>query len=526
MQNERAALPQGGWNRFSALECGSDPAYSASNCQCLPGRYSHFSAHTGLDFLSSLWVQRPSTYAVMQPETCEAKYITAKARPEDRDLHRHLEGERTIAVPLIGADDLAVAGGLDVDEGGEGALLAALDAAQRAGLTAWAITSTNDQHDGGWVWFLYTTAVTPERIRAQLIALAVVAGVRADIFPTRQAARLPFGVHTWTGRRGVLLLQDGRRFDLDTNELEAGIAAVLALSRNPAPPNIEAPPVPKQPPRRQPEVHAGADAIGRFCAATDLVDLLTSYPGYSVVARSGQGGTLRCGCPGHKHGDRRPSLEVKHGRDGRQVAVGYAPGCIWHNQRGRNDAFNVYCELERLTPREAVKRLAGPLPARPYSFPPHPAENTSEPSGPDRANLQARSREAKRKRVERREAAQQVRAGVEQRLVTDQALSKRGRTVLDPVPQAMLASDEVSTPQVSASPKGDGARPDAHHHDFANTIKIERLRGYGARQDAQKPNFLRGGKASTSQVVAHTRGLGAHPDAHRCDFALAPCLQC
>jgi DNA-binding transcriptional ArsR family regulator len=366
----------------------------------------------------------------MQPATCEAKYTTAKACPEDRDLRRHLEGERTIAVPLIGADGLAVAGGLDVDEGGEGALLAALGAAQQAGLTAWAITSTNDEHDGGWVWFLYTSAVAPERIRAQLTALAVVAGVRADIFPTRQAARLPFGVHTWTGRRGILLLQDGRRFDLDSAELEAGIAAVLALSRNTAPPNIEAPPVPKPPPRRQPAVQAGADAIGRFCSATDLVDLLASYPGYSLVARSGQGGTMRCGCPGHKHGDRRPSLEVKHGRDGRQVAVGYAPGCIWHNQQGRNDAFNVYCELERLTPKEAVKRLASPLPAKPRSFPPHPAENTLEPPGLDPAILQARNREAERKRVARQEADRQVRAAVEQRLAADQALSKRGQAVL------------------------------------------------------------------------------------------------
>ena len=372
----------------------------------------------GTALLASLWYARPAAHARMNRPDALSKYTRIPGALSDRQLADHLAGRATYAAALIGADGLACAGALDIDQGGESAVRAALQAAQLAGLSAWAITSRNDEHDGGWVWVLYRSPVEPARIRAQLASVAQLAKFQADLFPTRQDARLPFGVHRWSGRRGVLLLQDGRRIDLDAGELEAGIAAVATLPRNAAPPALPEPER-QQAPRAPQRVAPGDDAIGRYCREADLVALLTGYPGYRVVSRTARGALLRCGCPHHKHGDRRPSLEVRPGCDGRQVVVGYAPACVWHNPSGRNDAFNVYCQMEGLSPRGALRRLARPSPVASHlQYAPHPAEQMAT-AEPDQAKIDARQSDAERKRAARRDAAAEAHRAVERRLAND-----------------------------------------------------------------------------------------------------------
>lgn len=370
--------------------------------------------------------RRPARHARMTRPGASAKYYTVHAALDDAQLAAHLAGSETYAAPLIGRDGLAGAGVIELDIGAEAAARQALAALAAAGVTAFSIvTPGSGGHNGSHTWALYRARGDPPAIQAQLRQAALSADLPArEIFPTDQCIRLPFGLHRRTRRRGVLLLQDGRRFDLDAGELPAAIQAVAALPRNPLPQ-----PVAQEPsrPRVQPTISSG-DVIGDYCRETDLVGLLASYPGYRVVSRSGARAILRCGCPHHQHGDRRPSLEVRPGRDGRQVLLGYAPSCIWHNQRGRNDAFNVFCTLEGLSPRDAVRRLARPVAHTPG--PPHPVANDPPRPAPAAADREDRQRDAERKREGRRAEAQGTRRAVEENLERDSEISARGRAVL------------------------------------------------------------------------------------------------
>jgi hypothetical protein len=109
---------------------------------------------------------------------------------------------------------------------------------------------------------------------------------------------------------------------------------------------------------------AGSDEsiIHQYNQATSLVGLL-EYAGGRVAQRLFNGGMLmHCPCPHHKHGDARPSLELKpaknRNRYGEFVAFGYTPSCQFYTESGRViDAFSVMCLIEGLSPTEAVKKL-------------------------------------------------------------------------------------------------------------------------------------------------------------------------
>jgi hypothetical protein len=131
----------------------------------------------------------------------------------------------------------ARAGCRDYDEATEAEILAALDAAAAAGLVAFAILmpGAEGEHHGGHIWPLYRRPAPVADICHQLAA--VLPAGKGEIYPSGSPIRLPFGYHRRKQTRGVLLLQDGRRFALDTPaELLAGIRAVLALPRNAPPP--------------------------------------------------------------------------------------------------------------------------------------------------------------------------------------------------------------------------------------------------------------------------------------------------
>lgn len=131
----------------------------------------------GVALLASLWGQPPNAHARMNRPSAQAKYTRTPGALTERQLADHLAGRATYAAALMGADGLACAGALDIDQGGEPAVRAALRAAQLAGLSAWAITSRNDAHDGGWVWVLYRAPA--ERAAWQLDTPTDIADSRA-----------------------------------------------------------------------------------------------------------------------------------------------------------------------------------------------------------------------------------------------------------------------------------------------------------------------------------------------------------
>ena len=314
----------------------------------------------------------PTSHARMNGPQAAKKYTKFHHPPGSGEIADHLAGRRTIAAPLVGPHGLCHHVALDVDAGGPHALRRVLAAAQQLGWTAYAITSETDAHTGGHVWLHFDQPSAPERARLLADQLAQAAGVDAETYPTRKGLRLPLGVHQWTGRRGILLLQDGQQLNLDSgaNTTAQALTTIAALPLNRTSTLPELPSrAPTAPEARQTAPGAASDTITRYNGQTDLIALLESYGG-KIAERYGNGGALlHCPCGRHSHNDRRASLEVQPARSaryGRTVVVGHAANCLFYTERRQViDAFGVYCKLEGLTTREALYRLNSCRPTRP-----------------------------------------------------------------------------------------------------------------------------------------------------------------
>lgn len=147
-------------------------------------------------------------------------------------LADHLDGRETYATTLGLLGD-ARAGVKDYDSASDAEILGALRSAAERGITAAAFLMTNDAggHAGGHLWTLYDAPYAEADIRAQLRTIP--RSGKGEDYPSGNPIRLPFGYHKVKRTRGTLVLQDGRRFDLDTPAgLAAGIEAFLSLPRN------------------------------------------------------------------------------------------------------------------------------------------------------------------------------------------------------------------------------------------------------------------------------------------------------
>jgi len=387
----------------------------------------------------------PESHARMNGPQAAKKYTKVHHAPGTGEIADHLAGRRTVAVPLIGASGLTLHAALDVDTGGTTALQRVLQAAQAQGWTAYAITSDTDEHTGGHVWLHFDQPAAPERARLLADQLAAAASVEAETYPTRKALRLPLGVHQWTGKRGILLLQDGQELDLDagTETVPQALAAIAALRLNKASALPEVPRrTPTAPQGHQTAPGTASDTITRYNGQTNLVTLLESY-GAKIAERYGNGGALlHCPCGRHSHDDRRPSLEVQPARNaryGRMVAVGHAANCLFYTERRQViDAFGVYCKLEGLTAREALYRLNPCRPARPprQRNEPDPDEHDAPPD--DEAPKTDGSRTAAERHT-RVDDIHALHAELRARAEVDTQLGATARRVLDAL--LMIAND-------------------------------------------------------------------------------------
>lgn len=182
----------------------------------------------------------PRRVAVMTSPGNTKKYVGFQSLPTSGEIHQlmrdHLTGARTVAVCLIDDQGRARAACRDYDQGGEQALLAALEHDRQHGIVSFAIWMPGNgcHHDGGHLWRLYECPAPAADLRNALESLPPAPG---ECYPSGNCIRLPFGHHRHKNTRGVLILQDGQRFNLDQPEqLIGGIEAVIALPRNPAPP--------------------------------------------------------------------------------------------------------------------------------------------------------------------------------------------------------------------------------------------------------------------------------------------------
>jgi hypothetical protein len=294
---------------------------------------------------------RAQRHAVMKASGAK-KYVHVKnyeTDPEgehlpitDEEIHAHLLGQATYAVPLIGTDGLASAGLIEQDAGGIDMARRILAAAEACGVVMFAIVvKGSDGHDGCHAWALYDGRYDPKAIRAQLHQIALDAGASTnEIYPNNTNIRLPFGRHLRSNTRGRLALQSGETYDLDDgDQLSMGEATVLALPLNSAPPTFVKELKDVTPCNIQRKITPGranlADVKARFNADHTWSELLSDKGGIEM-----RGGWV-CNC-GYKHAG---SLQIAI--TSQDKIVSFSPNCSWapHRDSGKAlDKFGFYVD--------------------------------------------------------------------------------------------------------------------------------------------------------------------------------------
>ncbi|HEU4323286.1 MAG TPA: helix-turn-helix domain-containing protein [Roseiflexaceae bacterium] len=369
----------------------------------------------------------------MNGPTAERKYSDIFARQLTPPmLRQHAAGTVTYAATLHAGQleqTRTRLGTIDIDAGGVAALRSALSVASSMGVTVWAVTSEHDLHQGGGVWCAFDGWYPAADVAALMQSIRLAAGLpeHTETWPRNQSIRLPLGLHRWTGRRGQLLLQTGELIDLDTPEgLADGLAALLALPENGAPP--PAPPPPPKPEPRPLELRkvspgeqaaedlTAAQIAARFCAEHPLRELLERYG--AEPTRDGY--SCSCGVP-HSH---KTTLTLTE--DG-QRGYSLSPRCRLYNKQGF-DSLNIYAHFEHAGDlRAAVRELARHYARqRPRRQPPQPDAPPAYQTEQDR---QARAEARDHARADRRSEIARLRTAVQARAEVD-ALPPCARTAL------------------------------------------------------------------------------------------------
>ncbi|HEU4329415.1 MAG TPA: hypothetical protein VFS21_40130 [Roseiflexaceae bacterium] len=340
----------------------------------------------------------PQRYALMQSEAhCAAtghKYYERRGALSDHQIAQHLAGGSCYAVPVahVGLSALL---SHDVDAGGLPAVLALLAAARQRSL--WAFGQYDPVRGRGYVWVPFTELVDNRQLVQlghELIAEVAQPGWSIENRnATSAVTRLPLGRHRWSGRFGLLLLDD-QVLDLDQDH--AGGLAALLTSWSPNAPEL-LPPLPPAPPA--PEVTPahpgpvtpapaptvtprsgprGSVTIARFNAEHSLERLLLEAGAELADPRN-----RLFYCPFHNEGE-RPNLWIT--KDGQRCGCN-SPKCRLNRARGF-DAFNIHCLRLGIDPedrdgvRAELRRLNGwDDPAPPRTCPDGPGSPPNDGGG-------------------------------------------------------------------------------------------------------------------------------------------------
>ena len=253
--------------------------------------------------------------------------------------------------------------GFDIDHGGQEALAALLNVCAQHGVWAFGQLSESATHHGGHVWILGEDWQAASLLHDIGQRLALAAGVEAEIYPANADMRLPLMTHLRApggARRFPLLLPGGEI--VDAGDPWSALATLHAQARFTTSNQLtglleKLPSLPvgggKLPRHRSKVTPSNIDSvIGWFNSNFSLHDLLEGagaqfkHPNAHLVC-----------CPFHD--DHSPSLAIwRHGDNDKTVCHCFSQGSNCPAAQGSYlDAFDVYCLVNHLTPRDAVKRL-------------------------------------------------------------------------------------------------------------------------------------------------------------------------
>ena len=336
-------------------------------------------------------------------------------------LAEHARGSKTYSYTLDKGGQ-AREGAIDVDQGGQAALLALLRAGAELGVTLYAIeNASGEKHRGGHVRAIFDSLYPAGHIKALMKAIAERAGVNTkEIWPgSNQGIRGALGFHQTDQTRGQLLLQSGEVINLD-RDLAAGFAAIQALPHNSAPPAIAEPtPAPNLPKAARQLAPAGrpgratlADVRARFNAEHTIEQLLLEYG-----AQRAPGG-YSCPC-GVQHTHQTTLYISSRGR-----LFSFSNRCKWHTDKGW-DAFGLYVLVEHGNDPIAAAKTLNPIAPRQA----HQEAPTLAPV-PLPGRTPAQITDAQRKRAQRAAAAAETLADVRARAAADETLRPTERAIL------------------------------------------------------------------------------------------------
>ncbi len=318
---------------------------------------------TIVNFYRAAFLQHaPPRHAAMQPQArydqTGKKYDDRRGDLSDNQIAALLRGQVAYAVPYAAAG-LASVLTFDVDSDHLPdpttpirALLAELE---RRNL--WAFAQYDPIRRRGYVWAPFADLAHAGRLA--LLGDAILAAVnqpgwkiehRTSLANAQSDTRLPLCRHTWTGKRGLLLL-NSQQIDLDV-DLAAALDTLIGAWRPNSLNRLPEPPAPAPTRTTQPRSPNSASdiTIDRYNQDTDLIALLESYG-------ATHGGRRTMHCCGHPD-QRRASLviTIKGDRVLCQCMSAHHNCPLSGRQR---DAFGVFCAMEGLTTKQALRRLNG-----------------------------------------------------------------------------------------------------------------------------------------------------------------------
>ncbi len=315
----------------------------------------------------------PTRHGIMtthaQHEATGEKYLDRSRKPTRRQLEEHLKGTLTLAVPAARHNSSAMII-LDVDAEAFERVPLLIEAAHQHGLWAWG--EIHEERNRGYCYVPFADLVNAEQLKQLgdlLISDAGLSHIPASLLDNRtmnQAiTRLPFGVHTWTQTRGLVIFANGDSYDLNT-DLDAGLRAWSErYSENqppaphqPEPASQNAPARPratKQPQHDQTYDYTAADIQRMYNERHDVCDILAAHGG-----RRGSRNNWHCPCGNHKSSkDRHGSLQIKAARNpkyGAHIVQGFSADCLFFSDPHKTyDAFNVYAALNGLSNTDMLK---------------------------------------------------------------------------------------------------------------------------------------------------------------------------
>ncbi|MEM1007692.1 MAG: hypothetical protein AAGJ35_01690 [Myxococcota bacterium] len=331
-------------------------------------------------------------HGVMHPPSCEAKYSIKKTPLSMEHIHRsfdhktrriqQLKGAKRLSehtlwsfatIPLHRQQQWATFSIADIDSGGEEAVEKALQLCREHQLWAFVQLSESQKHQGGHLWIPCAEKLPAGVLKILAQKIKGTLPYDIDAYPTDRLIRLPLMPHlrhpSGKPKRLALKTTDHVTIPCENpdqalkklrqqwkeNTPEQITRAIESLSQQVQHTETNTPVLPSRvQPRHRNRIQTDQErsVIQYYLRNNDMLAELRTL-GVNVNEQ----GAYKCPW----HNDKNPSLFVYYHDQKKEWVcncLSQKSGCRAAVTNGHYDAFNLYCDDNNLSPRDAVKRIA------------------------------------------------------------------------------------------------------------------------------------------------------------------------